>query len=87
MRRIFWGVAISLLLACSSGGSSPSYEDGRADGRVDGRRFSESYSDYTNDQIDQIVDPVVSKKKDQIYSKGRAYGDGWVSGFKDGMRK
>lgn len=87
MKRVIVGIVLAAMLGCSGGSTTHSYENGRTDGVLDGREFARSYTDYTNEQIDKIVDPVVSERKEKIYSKGQAYGDGWVSGFKEGMRK
>ena len=43
--------------------------------------------EYSNDQINEIVDGAVKDRREKIYSAGKEYGDGWIAGIKEGMRR
>jgi hypothetical protein len=71
---------------CSSAPPKPTYQEGRTDGLEVGRQMKQT-QEYSNDQINEIVDGAVKDRREKIYSAGKEYGDGWIAGIKEGMRR
>lgn len=63
------------------------YKEGYDQGRADSWKVIDASGRQDVRDLDAIVDPVVAEKRDYIYSRGKAFGDGWVDGVKDGLRE
>lgn len=84
MAGCFGILAVFFVWIIVSSPTQPSYPDGRSEGIEVGHAMRDTQK-YENGQINEIVDGVVSQRQSEIYSKGEKFGDGWVSGVKEGM--